>query len=237
MAECRVEVVASTPEDVCLAAEGGADRVEFCTHLASGGLTPGRGLVEEALVMARQLGLGFRVLVRPREGDFVYSRAEKRAILRESEGLLGLGVDRVVTGGLDQNGAPDLDLLATLDQSVGLDNVVFHRAADEAAGATDAAVILRNAGVKAVLTSGGALKAVDGLERIRLWSNSGLQVIAGAGVLPAHAKALVEAGVEAVHASCRVPVAPQGKSVLFDRSRTEVSAAQVAELVAAVRCV
>ena len=46
MAACRVEVVASTVEDVLAAAAGGANRVEFCTHLASGGLTPGRSLTE-----------------------------------------------------------------------------------------------------------------------------------------------------------------------------------------------
>ncbi len=237
MAECRVEVVASTPEDVCLAAEGGADRVEFCTHLASGGLTPGRGLAEEALTMARQLGLGFRVLVRPREGDFVYSRAEKRAILREAEGFMALGVDRIVTGGLDRDGLPDLDLLAMLNQAVGLDHVVFHRAADEVDPAVDCAAIFRDAGIGSVLTSGGAVRAADGLERIRLWSDSGLQVVGGAGVLPVHAKSLVEAGVEAVHASCRVAAEQQGDGRLFDHTRTEVSAAHVSELVAAVRSI
>ena len=52
MAACRVEVVASTVEDVLAAAAGGADRVEFCTHLASGGLTPGRSLIEQAMAVA-----------------------------------------------------------------------------------------------------------------------------------------------------------------------------------------
>lgn len=237
MAECRIEVVASTPEDVCLAATGGADRVEFCTHLASGGLTPGRGLTEEAYAMARQLGLGFRVLVRPREGDFVYSRSEKRSIVREAEGLMALGVERVVTGGLDADGLPDLDLLAMLDQAFGLDAVVFHRAVDEVEATVDCAAIFRDAGIKAVLTSGGAAKAVDGLERIRQWSNSGLLVVGGAGVKPAHAQALVEAGVEAVHASCRMAVEQQGPDRLFDRSRTAVCTAQVSELVEAVRSI
>ena len=237
MAGCRVEVVASTPEDVCLAAEGGADRVEFCTHLASGGLTPGRGLTEESLDMARQLGLGFRALVRPREGDFFYSRAEKRAIVREAEGFLALGVDRVVTGGLDRDGLPDLELLAMLDRAVGLGPLVFHRAADEAVAEGDCPAILRDAGVKTVLTSGRAAKAIDGLEQIRLWSDSGLQVVAGAGVLPAHAKALVDAGVEAVHASCRTPLSTSKEGRLFDGRRTEVSAARVSELVAAVRSI
>ena len=57
MAACRVEVVASTVEDVLAAVAGGADRVEFCTDLASGGLTPGRSLTELALATAQQLSL------------------------------------------------------------------------------------------------------------------------------------------------------------------------------------
>ena len=56
-------------------------------------------------------------------------------------------------------------------------------------------------------------------------------------MLPVHAKALVEAGVEAVHASCRVAVSNHKAGGLFDSTRTEVSATHVSELVAAVRSI
>ena len=68
MAAGRVEVVAATVEDVLAAAAGGADRVEFCTHLASGGLTPGRSLTEPALISAlyraSQAGVPITLIVR-----------------------------------------------------------------------------------------------------------------------------------------------------------------------------
>ena len=103
MAICRVEVVASTVEDVLAAAAGGADRVEFCTYLASGGLTPGRSLTEHALSASREHNLGFRVLIRPREGDFVFTSIERQAIVAEADAHCGV-VWRIVVEADDHLG-------------------------------------------------------------------------------------------------------------------------------------
>ena len=236
MAACRVEVVASTVEDVLAAAAGGADRVEFCTHLVSGGLTPGRSLTEQALAAAKENGLGFRVLIRPREGDFVYSPIERQAIVAEAEAVLALGADKVVCGGLLANGTLDLDLLTALDQALGLDQVVFHRALDEAIDYTEARRQLKAAGVRTVLTSGGRPKAVEGLSVIEETVQSGLEVVAGAGVQPDQVADFVRVGVEAVHASCRVSCgSPEGR--LFDANRTRGDEEKVRALVEAVRVV
>lgn len=236
MAACRVEVVASTVEDVLAAAAGGANRVEFCTHLASGGLTPGRSLTEQALAAAKENDLGFRLLIRPREGDFVYAPIERQVIVAEAEAALALGVDKVVCGGLLANGAVDLDLLTALDQVVGLDQVVFHRAFDEAIDHTEARRQLKAAGVRTVLTSGGRPKAAEGLSAIQETVQSGLEVVAGAGVQPDQVADFVQIGVEAVHASCRVPCgSPEGR--LFDAARTRVDEEKVRALVEAVRAV
>ena len=229
-----VEVVASTPEDVLAAAKGGAHRVEFCSHLASGGLTPGRELAMLAFEQARSAGLGFRVLVRPREGNFVYSALEKKAMLREAEGFLALGVDRVVTGSLTSNGEIDVPFLKSLRDSVGMDRVVFHRAIDEAGASPLCIQQLCDAGAEGVLSSGGMPKAVDGANTIQKMCASGLSVVAGAGVLPEHVPALVEAGVEGIHASCRkLVVGHPGR--LFDATRSSVCVEAVQALVNAIR--
>ncbi|RPG80749.1 MAG: copper homeostasis protein CutC [Crocinitomicaceae bacterium TMED114] len=234
MAACRVEVVASTVEDVLAAAAGGADRVEFCTHLASGGLTPGRSLIEQAMAVAKENGLGFRVLIRPREGDFVYTSIERQSIVAEAEAVLSLGADEAVCGGLLTNGAIDEVLLTELDKAVGLDKVVFHRAFDEAVHHDEARRQLKAAGVQAVLTSGGAPRAVEGLAAIQDTVQSGLEVVAGAGVQSNQVADFVRAGVEAVHASCRVTCGHlEGR--LFDAARTRVDETQVRALVEAVR--
>ena len=236
MAVCRVEVVASTVEDVRAAAAGGADRVEFCSHLNSGGLTPGRSLIEAALAVAREKGLGFRLLIRPREGDFVYSEAERGVIVREAEAGLSLGADKVVTGGLDGRGDLDFALLESLNRAIGLGHVVFHRAFDEVAQPHAVAEQLQEAGIGGLLTSGGQVKAIDGILGIAHCVGRGLSVVAGAGVVPEHAERLVDTGVEAVHASCRIPV-PSVTGRLFDFGRTKVDAEKVKALVEAVRAV
>lgn len=236
MTACQVEVVASTVEDVLAAAAGGADRVEFCTHLESGGLTPGRSLTEHALAAAQENGLGFRVLIRPREGDFVYTPTERKAIVAEAEAVLSLGADKVVCGGLVADGTVDLELLKALDQVVGMDQVVFHRAFDEVTDPAAARRQLLEAGVRTVLTSGGQPQAIQGLSAIRDTASSGLEVVAGAGVHPEQAADFIRAGVEAVHASCRVWCgAREGR--LFDAARTRVDETKVRALVEAVRAV
>ena len=233
MPACQVEVVASTIEDVLAAAAGGADRVEFCVHLPSGGLTPGRTLVEVGLEVARDKGLGFRVLVRPREGGFVYSEAERKAIVAEAEACLALGVDRVVTGALNASGLIDRALLSDLDAAVGLDRVVFHRAFDEAVNHAVARQQLLDSGIRTVLTSGGKATAMEGVDGIRESVASGLTVVAGAGVQSDHVSTLLAAGVEAVHASCRVPFSSV-KGRLFDAGRTCVAPERVQALVMSV---
>jgi copper homeostasis protein len=235
MAACKVEVVCSTVEDVVAAASGGADRVEFCSHLPSGGLTPGRALIEEARREAQARGLVFRVLIRPREGDFVYSPSERLSIVREAEALMSLGLDKVVTGGLNAQGRPDAALLKELDEAVGLQHVVFHRAIDEAMDMWQAARVLQEAGIRTVLSSGGAARAVDGGEGLGQLLAAGLEVVAGAGVQPDHAGSLVALGVEGVHASCRRKATPASNARLFDFDRSEVNPVAVAALVDAVR--
>lgn len=235
MAACKVEVVCSTVEDVVAAASGGADRVEFCSHLPSGGLTPGRALIEDAWREAQAKGLVFRVLIRPREGDFVYSASERLSIVREAEALMSLGLDKVVTGGLNAQGGPDEQLLKELDLAVGLKHVVFHRAIDEAVDLASASGVLRDVGIRTVLSSGGAARAVEGAEGLKHLLADGLEVVAGAGIQPPHVPSLAMLDVEAVHASCRRKATPASDARLFDFDRSEVDPVAVAALVDAVR--
>ena len=87
-----------------------------------------------------------------------------------------------------------------------------------------------------MLTSGAARRAAEGLSAIEETVQFGLEVVAGAGVQPGQVADFVRAGVEAVHASCRVPcVSPEGR--LFDAARTQVDEAKVRAMVQAVRAV
>ena len=134
------------------------------------------------------------------------------------------------------DGSVDGVLLNELHWAVGLDQVVFHRAFDEAIDHAEARRQLKAVGVRTVLTSGGRPKAAEGLSAIEETVQSGLEVVAGVGVQPDQVADFVRIGVEAVHASCRVPSGGLNGR-LFDAARTRVDEAKVRALVEAVHAV
>ena len=75
-----VEVCAASLASALTAERAGADRIELCTELGVGGITPSIGLFD--LVKART-SLPIHVLIRPRSGDFTYTEEEFEVILSD----------------------------------------------------------------------------------------------------------------------------------------------------------
>ena len=216
----------------------GADRVELCTALELGGLTPSQGLVEEAVAT----GIPVHVLVRCRPGGFVYDADEVDTMARETRALVVSGASGIVVGTLAADGSIDersaLRLLETA-RSAGAARVVFHRAIDRAADPEAVAARAAALGFDAVLTSGGASTAADGLAVLaRMAVVSPVEVIAAGGVRPGDIPALAAAGVRAVHLSAKRPVVDEPSSVALGpvdgSSRFVTDAAVVAAARAAV---
>ena len=195
----QLEICASTPVDVAIALEAGADRVELCTHWECGGLTPTPAMVRASVA----LKIPVRALIRPRAGHFVYNASEKSIILSEALDSLEAGAEKVVAGGLTPDGFIDRELLELLTEKVGGEHLVWHRALDLSIDPIASAEELLAFGVEEVLTSGGAPAAGLGLDLIREFSTLGLSVIAGGGVRAEDVVNLGEAGVSVTHASCR----------------------------------
>lgn len=111
----------------CLAAEaGGASRIELCSGLVEGGLTPSIGLVATAVAAT---SLPVMVLIRPRPGDFVHTAVEVDAMVRDVEAIGTVGAAGVVIGALDAEGAPDMPTLTRMvgaAKAAGL-GCTFHR--------------------------------------------------------------------------------------------------------------
>lgn len=106
----KIEVCCTSVEDVVEAYEGGAIRVELCSAISCGGVTPSRGLIAEAVAVAAASGtviprINVNVLIRPREGSFVYSPSEVRTMISDIEFCRDAGVDGVVIGALALAGA------------------------------------------------------------------------------------------------------------------------------------
>jgi len=126
-----IEICCDCIEAAKKAVEAGAKRIELCSDLSIGGITPPYSEIEEA---AAKLGTAVNVLVRPRGGDFVYNEAEMEKMLREIAFCGGAGVNGVVIGALTPEGKIDVPLcreFVSMARSYGLE-ITFHRAIDEA---------------------------------------------------------------------------------------------------------
>ncbi|MBT0773359.1 copper homeostasis protein CutC [Kineosporia sp. J2-2] len=207
----RLEIAVTGPAGARAAAAHGADRVELCSALELGGLTPSAGLVESVLTA----GLPVHVLIRCRPGDFVFSEDEVELMTRDVARLVEQGVSGVVVGALTPDGAVDKAALSrwvnAADDRV---EVTFHRAVDRTANPAASVVSIASSGISRVLSSGGAARAGDGageLTRMRLAAPE-LGITAGGGVRVEDIGRLTGAGVEGIHLSAKRIVTVPGET-------------------------
>jgi copper homeostasis protein len=157
----NLEVCANSLTSALAAQEGGAIRVELCDNLNEGGTTPSYGQIK----MARKLlNIKLYVLIRPREGDFLYSDIEFEIIKADVQYCIDAGCDGVVIGILNANGSIDKPRCAELVQMAkkgGL-GVTFHRAFDMCADMDLALEDIIEIGCERILTSGGKSTAPEG---------------------------------------------------------------------------
>ena len=177
--------------DACLAArEGGADRIELCTALDVGGLTPDHELVAEAV---HRSGLPVHVMLRPHADGFHYSAADFDSICEELHHARRLGVSGVVFGILHADGAVDVDRTGTLVDLAGPLETTFHRAFDATPDLTQALEDVISTGCDRILTSGGApdvLTGADVLARLVTQAADRIQIAAGGGLRLENAQAV-----------------------------------------------
>jgi copper homeostasis protein len=201
MSRILLEICVDDLAGVRAAADSGADRIELCSGLALGGLSPSPAYVAAAL----ESGLVVHAMVRPRAGDFVYSREELALMVAEVRALVSAGVHGVVVGATREGGSPDRDALAHLrDAADGID-IVLHRAIDLAPDLCAAVELAASLGFNHVLSSGGAHTAPEGavaLSQMVEVSAGRPVIMAGSGVNAENVTELVRTtGVRAVHAS------------------------------------
>ena len=233
-----VEIAVQDLEGVRIALGEGADRVELCSALGVGGLTPSPGMIELAAAIATAAGRPdfVNVLVRPRAGGFVYSGQEIEVVLRDIRQLRELGAGGVVLGVLDDRGHVDVDTTAALVDAAGPMTVTFHRAIDVASRRGRAVEKLAGLGVHRLLTSGSAPRAIEGIAALREMVQAAagrVQVMAGGGIDAEDIPTLAAAGVDAVHLSARTtvtgpPSGPGGGHPSYDATDAKAVRAAVA---------
>jgi copper homeostasis protein len=177
-----IEAAVETLEGALAAERAGADRIELCVNLDSGGTTPSSALIDDVVHAAR---IPVFVLIRPRAGDFVYTGPEIDAMIREIALARSTGVAGIVTGALNPDRTVDNEHTRGLVAAAGELPLTFHRALDSTPSLTDALEQIIDAGGSRVLTSGGAATAHEGAAAIAALvdqAGSRISIVAGGNI-------------------------------------------------------
>jgi copper homeostasis protein len=183
MSNILLEICCGSIDDAIQAEKGGADRVELCSALFLGGLTPSLGTIQEA---KHRLKIPVMVMVRPRSGGFCYTEAEFATMERDAEAATGSGADGVVFGVLRPDGRIDEKRTKQMCRLIGKRQAVFHRAFDVTPDPFKALEQLVELGITRVLTSGQKDTVPEGVELIaELIERAGkrIEILPGGGGL------------------------------------------------------
>lgn len=203
MTTCSLEICAETLQACIAAREGGADRIELCSALIEGGLTPSHGLIRCGIIESQ---LPVHVLLRPRAGDFTYSASEFDVICTDLEHAASLGAAGVVCGVLREDKTVDLEKISKLVQLAGPLEVTFHRAFDETQNLHEALEDVIACGCRRILSSGAKPSAIEGefaLQALVDQARGRIRIAAGGGITVSSAANLLARTEVDLHASLR----------------------------------
>ena len=198
-----VEIACGNLESVISAHNAGADRIELCVALEVGGLTPSFGLIKKAISIFKK---DVFVLIRPREGDFVYSNEELELMLDDIHLVKEMGVGGIVSGALLSNNKIDIEKTQLLLDASGHLPFTFHRAFDLIPDPISGMISLEELGVKRILTSGQKENALAGKELLKTLNERAnvISILAGAGINPVNVVEIATyTGVNEVHLSAK----------------------------------
>ena len=159
---------------------GGADRLELCSALLAGGLTPYEGLLRQ---IRAESDIPIRCLMRPRPGDFLYTPEELALMQLQILQLKNAGADGFVIGCLTAQGDLDKEAMAPLVEACSGCGITLHRCIDVSREPLETCRLAGAMGMDTVLTSGAAASCTQGQELIaRMIAMKGPEILIGAGV-------------------------------------------------------
>ena len=208
-----MEVCVDSLESAINAFNGGANRIELCSSLDEGGLTPTIGLYK-SIRKSIPIDSDFKIfcMIRPRCGDFLYSDSEIMCMEEDIKQYVELETDGLVFGALTDDGSVDITLMKQLLKLIPSKfPVTFHRAFDMCADWQSSLDAIQKLGFKRILTSGQEKSAYEGRKNIRKFNDhiiknclEPLIIMPGAGINSTNLETLlIETLCKEFHASCR----------------------------------
>jgi copper homeostasis protein len=200
-----LEICVDNAQGLQACIEGGADRIELCSSLTLGGLTPSLGLMQHAA----NSNVPVFAMIRPRAGDFCFSDNELAIMCDDIAAAAASGLAGVVLGVANENRTLDIKALKKLGDAAGGMGKTLHRVIDTLTNPHRALDQIIDLGFDQVLTSGGKPSVEQGLDILASLHDRAqgrIDIMAGAGLTPSLvSKIHRHTSIEMFHASCRRP--------------------------------
>lgn len=214
MQKMVMEVIALSLEDIIIAQDNGADRIELAFGLAEGALTPSYGFMEQARKISR---IPIFPMIRPRHGDAIYNRMEIESMKRDIQIARETGMDGVVFGVLNHSNCVAVDFMEELTTVAGSLDVTFTRVFDATPNPIETMEQLRRfTNVRRILTAGQADSLMAGapvIQKFQSEAGERFTLMPGVGINPENILGIVEAtGAREFHmgVGLRTPEGPFG---------------------------
>jgi len=196
-----IECCANSIQSAINGEKGGSNRIELCADLELGGLTPHR---KDILKTKKVLNIPIYVLIRPRDGDFVYAQNELSKMLSDIQFCKTIGCDGVVIGALNKDGSIHIEQTIKLANAAKPMRITFHRAFDKGNDLRKNLEDVIACGCDTLLTAGqseNVNSGISNLEQLVKLAKGRVTILAGSGVNHTNAEALYKIGIKNFHLS------------------------------------
>lgn len=216
-----LEICANSYQSAINAQNAGANRIELCSELSIGGITPSYGLLKQ---VSENITISVNVLIRPRSGDFFYSDDEFELMKKDIKLCKKLDFNGIVSGVLNADNSIDIERTKELIELSKPLSFSFHRAFDCVLNPTKSLEQLIKIGVDRILTSGLEEKAENGIELLKelhQLAKGSIIILPGSGINSKNVHIFKNAGFEEIHSSASKKISES--KVFFDKTQQTVS--------------
>ena len=222
-----VEICCDSVASAIAAVQGGCNSVEICSNRAEGGITPSIGMIKETVHRLKATDVLVNVLIRPREGDFIYDDTEFEVMLRDIICCMEVGADGIVVGLLTKDGDIDAERLQIIKNIVGdCMLITFHRAFDQCKDTLQGLEVIMKLKCDRLLTSGQCNTALQGINELAHLINVAagrINIVAAAGINVNNVSAIIsKIGVTAIHVGSAVVVPSTNTDVESNMKKVNV---------------